>query len=143
VGTFFISVYKSVHCSKSFFFKELKNLIAQIFVENINLVVFGDFNININNNSDSESLLTLLNSYSLINSTGCDLPSTNYNTQKDICFNSINSTNKIKSGYFENLYSYHKPMWIMFNIEHKNVPFLMTVLIVYYKKITINVLIHS
>ena len=94
--------------------------IESILYDNIKLVVFGDFNININNKSDSDSLLTFMENFGLINSIGYDLSSTNYNTQIDICFTSMNLTKQLRSGYFESLYSYHKPIWMLYNTDDTN-----------------------
>jgi hypothetical protein len=100
-----------------FFLNNLLILIEQFYFDNIELVIFGDFNVNINNKLESDSLLSLMNKYGLKNTIGYDLSSTNYNTQIDLCFNTLNLTLKLKAGYFENLYSYHKPIWIMLNTD--------------------------
>jgi hypothetical protein len=97
--------------------------LTKILYDNIKLVVFGDFNININNKSDSDSLLTFIENFGLVNSIGYDLSSTNYNTQIDICFTTKNLAKQLRSGYFESLYSYHKPIWMLYNTDATNETF--------------------
>ena len=75
------------------------------------MIIGGDFNINI-----EKDQIMINNFFSQTKLNFClpiDHPSTDYNTQIDLCFSNI----KLKSNYYESLLSDHKPFWIILNSD--------------------------
>ncbi|CAF1035111.1 unnamed protein product, partial [Brachionus calyciflorus] len=104
-----ISIYKSPKYSSSSLLFRLRNIFLSInFNGNFKLIICGDFNIDINK-PESISLVNFLELYGLKFSLELNTNSTNKNTQIDLCFSNLT---QLKIGYFENLFSYHKPIWI-------------------------------
>jgi len=74
------------------------------------VIVVGDFNINVNNQVESQQLLDYMRKYglSLINNIG--EMSNNGNTQIDLLF-STDVSDSIPMHWYESYFSYHKPLW--------------------------------
>ena len=114
--TFIIIVYKSPESSH----KELLKMIDEVYTKinrnyNINefdIIISGDFNIDFCNEirSDSQQLIEEFKKINLKIISPKKI-STNQQTQLDVVFS--NNSN-IKTDYFENVFSYHKVIWIIF-----------------------------
>jgi hypothetical protein len=107
---YLISVYFSPKCTLNFTKNALNNIFENINTSIDKVIIGGDFNININEQEGS-SLIQFMNKYKLkfiLNFNAC---STNARTQIDLCFSNLDV---IRCFYFENLFSFHKPIAVIF-----------------------------
>jgi hypothetical protein len=112
---YLLSIYKSPNATSLFFVCQLREVVDGLLKldQNASFLLYGDFNIDNAENKLPQNLVKFLSEYHFINTIKQIQASTNFNTQIDLCFNSENIKNRVEAGYFESLYSYHKPIWIL------------------------------
>jgi len=103
------TVYKSPKFSLRIFNEELEALLQKL---SGLVIVFGDFNINLKS-PEGNKLTELFQRYGLFSALVIGTPSTNQDTQIDLCF--TNHPNVI-AWYYESYYSYHKPICITWHV---------------------------
>jgi endonuclease/exonuclease/phosphatase family metal-dependent hydrolase len=117
-----ISVYKSNQASYNFLEQVIeKSLIkANYHYNKFNLIIAGDFNIDLNEEENytknKKDLIKHMQKCNFHFITPLKTASTNNNTQIDFCI-SNNTKKNVKANYFESVFSYHKPIWVL--IEKK------------------------
>lgn len=95
------------------FWKTIDSIIQKIKYDR--LVIIGDFNVNIlEDSSQTKNFRSHVSSRGLDLISPYDQASTYYNTLIDLVIS--NKADGITAGYFENLISYHKPIWSIINI---------------------------
>jgi hypothetical protein len=114
-NTFLIIIYKSPKSNLNELLKMINdiynNISANYNLIDFDLVFSGDFNIDFNDQEASgvNTIITYFNS-KYIKFISPLKSSTNFNTQIDVVFsNNIN----LETDYFENVFSYHKVIWIL------------------------------
>jgi hypothetical protein len=114
-NTFLIIIYKSPKSNLNELLKMIDDIYIQIAsnynVNDFDLVFSGDFNIDFND-KEASGASTITNYFESKNIKFISplRSSTNFNTQIDVVFS--NNTN-LKTDYFENVFSYHKVIWIL------------------------------
>ena len=101
-----VMIYKSPKCN----IFVIDEILASIGLNRENkLILFGDFNVNFDENSnDFKKLQNIMQKFKL--NIKCNhYPSTNSGTQIDLCYS---NHNKLDTCYFESVFSYHKPLLI-------------------------------
>ena len=105
------TIYKSITAPYSMLQKMIDETLKEINQNELNLIIAGDFNINLQ--KDSKNKTDLINHMSSLglNSLINESFSTDFDTQIDLVFS--NSKSEIITDYFESVFSYHKPIWIV------------------------------
>ncbi|CAF2084958.1 unnamed protein product [Rotaria magnacalcarata] len=103
-----ISVYNSPNSSFDVQRRHMNEVItiSKRFCDNI--IVVGDFNINLKIKINNKSI-ECMKSFGFSSNNTLNKDSTNAKTQIDYCFTNMKD---VKSGYFESLTSFHKSIWI-------------------------------
>jgi hypothetical protein len=101
-----VMIYKSPKCN----IFVIDEILASIGLNRENkLILFGDFNVNFDENSNDFIKLQNIMQKFKINIKCNHYPSTNSGTQIDLCYS---NHNKLDTCYFESVFSYHKPLLI-------------------------------
>jgi hypothetical protein len=101
-----IMVYKSPKYSTSQFVEQLR---TQLSVSASNLLVFGDFNINLKE-SEGKKLSDVFQEFKLTSKLNTHYPTTNGGSHIDCCFSNHEG---VEAWIYESYYSYHKPICIV------------------------------
>lgn len=97
-----VMLYKSPKYSKSRFTSKLEEIFNNL---SGNVIVFGDININLQ--EDGEQFVELLRSNNLMSKLRLQDPTTDYGTHIDCCFSNIDG---LVVWMYESYFSYHKPI---------------------------------
>jgi hypothetical protein len=101
-----IMVYKSPKFPIPLFLEELRN---QLLVSENQLLVFGDFNINLKE-SEGKKLSEVFEEYGMTSKLNIRHPTTNGGSHIDCCFS---NGPDVEAWLYESYYSYHKPICIV------------------------------
>jgi len=107
-STSFITSYKSPKTPDPVFFATLLNLIDKYCEIDRNLVILGDFNINLLNSNLSNVNNDLSYKYSLVSCLPTDCVTTDYGTQIDVILANYSIN---QCGTYESYFSDHKPIY--------------------------------
>jgi len=103
-----VSLYNSPNSSFDVLKQHVKEVITISKTNCENIIVVGDFNINLKLKTNFK-FIEYMKSFGLSLNNTLNRDSTNAKTQIDYCFTNMKD---IKSDYFESLTSFHKPIWI-------------------------------
>jgi hypothetical protein len=125
LNLFFLSIYKSIDCSITLLKNSINDIIIfiknDLLISSPELIIFGDFNLDIHEKQNLDIIPKFFVELNLDIENKLDecLISTNFQTQTDLCFSNVKGYD-LKVGYFESLYSEHKPIWLTLDLFKDN-----------------------
>lgn len=112
---FIISGYKSPHCRNEAFENNFRLMYNKTYENDKQLIVLGDFNFDMKSERKTD-LIRIFNNYNLFSVLPIEISTTELNTHIDVIF----STNKCETGVYETYFSYHKPIFVKFDMHRYN-----------------------
>lgn len=112
-----ISGYAHPNCTSKIFQKKFEQIYEKMSQKNENIILLGDFNINIKSNC-KKGLKEYLEKFKMKSLLRTATSTTNNNTQIDIVFANV-PHNRAEAGVYESYFSDHKPVYCILLDENK------------------------